>query len=77
MPGPVSLDGEHDVAVLAPHLQREAPAPVHRLDAVEGDVPEHLRELIAIEREARHRGIDRHLDVHAGGPRAVVADQRR
>ena len=66
---------EHDVAVLAGDLQRETPPTVHRLDPVEGDVPEHLRELIPVEGEARHRGIDRHLDVHAGGPRAAVADQ--
>src|SRR5438477_5494502 len=69
-------DGEGDVAVATGHLQREPPAPVHRLHAVERDVPQHLGDLVTVEREARHRWIDRHLDVHAAGARAIVADER-
>ena len=60
-------DRERDVAVLTSDLEREPAASVHRLDGVERDVPEHLGELVAVEREARDGRIDRHAHVHARG----------
>ena len=74
--GPGVADRERDVAVLSGDLEGQAAAPVHRLDAVEGDVPEHLDDLVAVEGEAWDGRVDRHAHVHAGRARAVVADQR-
>src|SRR5438477_342643 len=48
---------------------------VHRLDAVEGEVPHDLRELVTVEGEARHRGIDGDPHVDPARAGAVVADQ--
>jgi hypothetical protein len=68
-------DGEGDRAVSGRHVERQSAAAVHGLHAVEGDVPQHLDELVAVERERWQRRVDGDLDVDAGGARPVVADQ--
>src|SRR5262245_24735731 len=54
---------------------REPPAPVHRLDAVQGDVPQHLRDLIGIKRHGGDVGLDPHVDLHSARAAGVLADQ--
>jgi len=75
-PGPGVADREGDVAILPGDLEGQPAAAVHRLDAVQRDVPEHLDDLVAVEGEAWDGRVDRHAHVHAGRARAVVADQR-
>src|SRR5262249_43022157 len=69
--GPGIADGESDIAVLPGNLEGQAPTPVHRLHAVEGDIPEDLDDLVAVEGEARHGRIDRDAHVDAGCAGAV------
>src|SRR5262245_13851362 len=55
----------------------EAPRSAHGFDAVQGDVPHHLGDLIRVEGERRHLGIDTHRELHVLRPTGVVTDEGR
>src|SRR5262249_38291908 len=55
-------DGNPHLAVLLPHLEPQAPLASHGLYPIQGNVPEHLGELIGVKDKARHTRI--HLHFH-------------
>src|SRR5882672_1866857 len=76
---PAAGVGDRDRHRAAPAGDRdvEAPGPLHRLDPVQRDVPQHLGDLVGVEAERGHRGIDPHRELHPLGATRILPDQGR
>src|SRR5215469_9814121 len=73
--GVADVDG--DLPLAEADRDAEAPRSVHGFHAVQGYVPHHLSDLIRVEGERRHLGIDAHGDLHVVRPARVVTDEGR
>ena len=56
-------DRDRDHGAPPGHRDIEATGSVHRLDPVQGDVPQHLGYLVGVEGKRGHRGIDPHREL--------------
>src|SRR5215470_5898047 len=73
--GVADVDG--DLSLAEADRDAETPRSVHGFRAVQGYVPHHLSDLIRVEGERRHLGIDAHGDLHVVPPARVVTDEGR